>query len=322
MKVTELHKPNASDNGSSFAIPLVDITESEYQSPLVILMFGDPGAGKSRFIATAPDPIGLIPLDRKSRPTVLPHAQALGKRVIAPEIDLVKPARAALATTMLDQCVMPTDAKFKGMKGDEAEKAAEREMQKLSAAIRLDGPTPECCMRCYYRWFSNRTKSIAFRMADDPKIKTIAIDTFGQFTDDILFALYGKNEKIAPLDRKSFNREMTDFLNQIAHKHLILTHYSAEIWNDETKKPTGRFKPQSSWKKIGHFGNVVAEMRRVETKKMVEGQKVTVCSYELGINDCQSNPTLIGLTLLMNDDITFANLAQCVYPDAPPEQWE
>ena len=267
MKTTDLHKPQLQSNAQSnardvdYSVPLIEVSENSYQEPLAAMVYGDPGGGKSRFIATSPDPIGVIPLERKTRQTVLHTAKELNKRVIMPEIDLIRPARAALTSVMPEACVVAP----KGLKPEDGEKYVEREMQKKAAAIPLDGEQPTCCTRCYYRWHVNREKSVAFRMAERTDIRTIAIDTFGQFVDDVLFANYGRNERIMPLDRKSFNREVSDFLNTISHKNLILTHHSSTIWRDN--KPTNKTKPASSFSKIGHYATVIAHLEREDTKR-------------------------------------------------------
>lgn len=295
-----------------------------YQEPLVIAMYGDRAGGKSRFIGTAPGAIGVLPMEHKSRQSILKAAQEFGKRVIMPEIDLIRSARAALVATMPHACVTAED--FHGMKLEDAVKSAERAMQEKAKQIPLDGEQPDCCQRCHYRWHVNRAKSVAFRMAERDDIRTIAIDTFGQFIDDVLFANYGRNEHIMPLDRKSFNREVADFINAIAHKNLILTHHSATVWKDN--KPTGRTKPMSSFSKIGHYVSVEIEMtrddealKRNQDPKRPEGKDIESV-YTLTVKDCQANPELVGLDLLFDEGINFQNLAALVYPDAPDGWFE
>jgi len=316
LKTTELHKPPAgaaSADPVRYAIPLVDVTEQEYQEPLAVLVYGEAGSGKSRMLATAPDPIGVVPMERKARQTVLRTASELGKRIIMPEIDLVRPARAALTAVMPDSCITPDNPKFRNYKQEDQVKAAEQEMQRRTEQIPLDGEAPGCCQRCYYRFHANRTKSILFRMADRPDIRTIAIDTFGQFVDDLLFANYGRNERIMPLDRKTFNREVCDVLNTLSHKNLVLVHQSANIWRDN--KPTNKTKPASSFAKIGHYVNVVVQLDRNDLAPMGAGR------YVLRVDDCQANAALIGMDLLYDDDISFARLATLVYPDSDESDW-
>jgi hypothetical protein len=254
-------------------------------------------------------------MERKSRQTILHTAKELGKRVIMPDIDLVRPARAFLASAMPDQCVTPENFSGGDMRLEDKKRMAENAMQAKATQIPLDGAPPACCVRCYHRWHANRTKSVAFRMADDPQIRTIGIDTFGQFIDDILFANYGRADHIRPLDRKQFNRELVDFLNQISNKNLVLTHHSAAVYKDEKK--TDRTKPMSSWSKIEHYVTVVAEMTRDEKRVYTSSGAQTEIVWTLKIADCQANAGLIGMELLTNEAVTFGNLAYFVYPEAP-----
>jgi hypothetical protein len=297
---------------SASDIQLIELTES-FQEPLAVMVYGDPGSGKSRLLGSAPDPIGLVPMERKSRQSAVKMAQEMGKRIIAPEIDLVRAARAMLTDTMPEACVSP-EKYIPKYKMEDAVKIAEGEMQKKAGAIKLDQDAPKCCQRCYYRWHANRSKHVAFRFAQDPDIRTIGIDTFGQLIDDMLFACYGRNERIMPLDRKTFNREVMEFLNVIAVKNLVLIHHTSTIWKDN--KPTNKTKPMSSFSKIGHYVNVVVKMERDEDVAEGDGR------YKLTVEDCQANASLIGYDMLTDDLITFGGLARLVYPDAPEGAWD
>lgn len=306
-----------SSKPKDYSIPIVEGT-ADYCEPLVISVYGNESGGKSRLIGTAKGKVGLIPLERKSRMSALRAAEEFGRKVKLPAIDLIRASRGALIETVPSQCITAEMVR-KGknqMTDEQAEKAAERKMEEKTSEIGLDSPMPECCQRCYYRWHAKRIKSVAYRFADDDEISTIAIDTFGQFVDDMLFACYGRNEKIMPLDRKTFNREVVDFINAINHKHLILTHHQETVWKDN--KPTTRTKPKNSFAKIGHFTNVVLRMMR---NKDATGDQPM---YELYLEDCQANPALINLRtpLLVDDMITFPNLAAMVYDDSEPEEWE
>ncbi len=307
MKTTQLsgiQKQTASD-----PIPLVEVSAngSAYQEPLIVSTFGDEGGGKSRLIGTAPGDIGVIPMEGKTRASVLKAAAEFGRKVIMPERDLIRTGNAMILAMLPAACV--TEDRFKSMRPEDAVKTAEREMEEISKEIRLDGPQPDCCARHYYRWHINRVKSVAFRMADTPSIRTIGIDTFGQWVEDCLFANYGRTDKIMPLDKKSFNQEVRDFLNAISHKNLILTHHAAQIW--EQNKPTNKYKPASSFAKIGHYTNVA--VRQSRRKVPVDGEP----TYTLSVLDCTANVGLIGTDLLYDGDITFSNLANAVFEDAP-----
>lgn len=299
-----VQKQTASD-----PIPLIEVSAngSSYQEPLIVSTFGDEGSGKSKLLGTAPGDIGVIPMETKTRGSVLKSAAEFGRKVIMPEKDLIRTGNPMILAMLPAACV--TEEKYKTMRPEDAAKAAERDMEQISKGIQLDGPQPDCCARHFYRHHINRVKSVAFRMASMDNIRTIGIDTFGQFVEDMLFANYGRTDKIMPLDKKSFNQEVRDFLNAISHKNLILTHHAAQIW--ENNKPTNKYKPASSFAKIGHYTNVA--VRQSRRKVPVEGEP----TYTLSVLDCTANVGLIGVDLLHDADITFSNLANAVFEDCP-----
>jgi hypothetical protein len=305
---------NGAGSNSDYAIPLTEVTTGMYQEPIALMIYGGPGSGKSRLAGTAPNKIGVLPMERKSRQSILRAAEEFGRKVVMPEVDLIRTSRASLVSVMPEACVSPED--FRNMRPEDAVKKAEAEMQKKAEKMPLDSETPVCCQRCYYRYFANRSKSVALRMAKMDDIQTIAIDTFGQLVDDILFANYGRNERIMPLDRKCFNREVCDFLNEISVKNLVLSHHTNTVWKDN--KPTKQTKPASSFSRIGHYATVMAKMVRDDDRSQQQidaGEPL----YKLVIEDCQANAGLIGMELLFDENITFANLGSLVYPGS---DWE
>jgi hypothetical protein len=309
MKVTTMaRKETAAD-----AVPLVEVTAEDYREPLIISTFGHSGGGKSRIIGTAPGDIGVIPMEVKSRLSILKAAAEFGRKVIMPEKELIRVGNPMLLATLPAACVSPDRWTGKGHKQEDMEKLAAREMDRISKEIGLNDQ-PECCAIHFYRGHVNRVKSVAFRMAAMNNIRTIGIDTFGQLVEDMLFANYGRTDRIMPLDRKSFNQEVRDFLNALSHKNLILTHHAAQVWSDN--KPTSKYKPASSFAKIGHYTSVAVRQERVS--KPVDGGP----AYTLSCLDCQANAGLIGVEeLLVDEDICFQNLALAVYEDSSIEDW-
>lgn len=295
-------------------VPLVEVAAGGYQEPLIVSTYGEPGVGKSRLIGTAPGNIGVIPMEHKSRQSILKAAAEFGRTVIMPERDLLRVGNPMRIALLPAACVTAETYASKNWKDEDKEKQAAREMDRISKELVMDGPEPECCAMHAYRAHINRVKSVAFRMAEDDDIRTIAIDTFGQFVEDMLFANYGRTDKIIPLEKKSFNQEVRDFLNAISHKNLILTHHSAQIWKDNKPVP-GKTKPASSFAKIGHYTSVAVHQKRSEVGE-------AEVSYTLQVLDCQANASLIGLDLLFDDGITFAALANAVYVDSPDGYWD
>jgi hypothetical protein len=121
-------------------------------------------------------------------------------------------------------------------------------------------------------------------------------------TEDICLnpdSTYDRNEHIMPLDRETFNREVSGFINAISHKNLIFTHHSPTISKDN--KPTSRTKPMSSFSKLGHYVSVEIEMTRDDddVKRNQEPRrpedKPMESVYTMTVKDCQAHPELVGL---------------------------
>ena len=291
--------------------------QMDYQEPLIVCTYGTPGSGKSRLAGTAPGDIGLIPTERKSRQTVVHTAEEFGRKVIVPDIDLIRTDNPMLISNMPQSCIVIGDAAHKGWTPG----AIQDEMQRIAHTIKLDGPRPSCCQRHSFRWHIQRVKSVAYRMAEMPNIRTIVIDTFGALVDDFSYANYGITGLIDPKEfgfapREDMNKEVREFLNNISHKNLVLTHHSSTVWKDGKPTKPEQTKPMSNFGKIGHYVSVMLEQKRDDRRELGEGRYVCM------VKDCQANARIIGLDLLFDDDISFAALAMQVYPDSDPSTWE
>lgn len=255
-------------------------TNVSAQDQLAIAVFGLAGSGKTRFCCTAPDPIGFIPLDRKTRRTVERVSRELGKTVVMPEQDFVR---------------VENPMKLAVMDVTEAKK--------------------------WYRAHVNRIKEAAFRLYDHKQIRSIVIDSASQLWEDMLFAEFGRAQRIMPRDRGAVNQEMIDLLNCLGGKHLILTHKASEIWSGsgDSARPTGKYE----WKGFPHLGyhvNVIAELVCNEHKGPADEGRFT-----LNVVMCQDNPDIQGpggKSLLQDASISFQMLALQIYPDSNLEDWE
>jgi len=278
-------------------------------APLIISLTGQPGSGKTRLGATAPGDIGLIPTHRKAYPTAASVADKFGRRVIVPKDNFARSSN-PLAAKAKAVCDAEDDAK----KSDKA------------FQVDIDQPQPKCCTKHSSRWMVDRMKRAAMQMVAMPSVKTLLIDSGTHLYEDVVFACYGRDEKIIPLDRKIANREMRDFLEALAVKNLIVTHEAQEIWEDygppidakgnRKSRPTGKFKP-SGWKHIGYFASIELEMVVDADVPAGEGR------YRLDVKKCQENAALVGRAGLLTDDaITFQNVAAAIWPDADPDVWD
>jgi hypothetical protein len=334
---------------------LIEAVVGAYQEPLIIATYGDPGSGKSRLAGTAPSIIGLVPTEHKAKQTILTTAAEFGRQVILPKIDLVRASTDAMVTAMLpSSCLNPEQDDFKGMDPKKVGPYIQELMQKISEGISITSERPTCCKRHCYRWHVNRAKYVILQMAAHPDIKSIVIDSFGTFVQDVQYANYGVSGKIDASEfgfapREDMNAELRELMNAINHKHLILTHHSNTVWLNN--KPTNKTKPLSAWSKLGHDITVMIEQtrdddailrNRVRQEEMkswllagwtikdmkaakARGEAVADCDiekvYKLSVKDCPANAGIIGMDLMVDEENTFQALAMAVYPDSQPEVW-
>lgn len=248
-------------------------------------VFGVEGTGKSRFGATAPDPIGLIPLDKKSKRTFEAISKELGKRIVAPTQPLMSDAKAR-ELSMLDEST---------------KEGADR-------------------LKAEYTKVVNSVFELGEKFAKHPDIVTIAVDTNTQFYDWIFFSYFGRKSKIKPVSRAPANQCMIDFINMLRSKNLVLIHRSKEIWKDTGLKdnegmpiqaPSGKFE-QDGFKNIGGFLTVNCEMTR-KLKVSTDGREVSDIlaeKFKLRLVTCQTDEGVLleGQELLSGEDICWDNL--------------
>lgn len=258
---------------------------------IALAIFGEQGSGKTRFACTAPAPIGFIPLERKSRRTAQKMAEELDVQILMPEQDFIRTGNPMKLAVLPVECNKKKDVDF-----------------------RKPAKEYECCSKHYYRWHVDRIKGAAFELYDHPDIHTIVIDSGTQLWEDMLFAEFGRSQRIMPRDRGSVNQEMTDLLNALSGKHLIITHHSTQIWKND--KPTDRYDAKG-FAHIGYHVNGTVEFVNDPSKgEDDEGR------FYINVPLCQANPDIQGpggKKLLMDWDISFGNLAELMYPGTEGE---
>lgn len=282
----------------SAEIKFIELTDAS-PDKLSVASMGEQGSGKTRFGATYPSPIGIIPLDRKTRYSIGKTAVEMGKKVIMPSEDLIRLSNPMELAMMKDDCG-------------------------TSKTILWKSAPPTCCSTHFYRWHVNRIKETAFKLAEmpDSKCRSIIVDSGSQLSEDILYACYGRTQKVMPRDRGMYNQEMIDFLNAISNKHVLITHKAKEVWVNEKPVP-GEFK-RKGFGEIGYHCNVEIEHYRgtkgKKLKKPADGEEIP---FYIDVRQCQANPSLVGETkLLENEQINFQTLAMLVFPDSDSEDWE
>lgn len=248
---------------------------------------GVEGVGKTRLAMTAPDPIGLLPLDKKSKRTAEAIGAELGKRIIAP----TKPF------------ITDLDAMKIAMLPEESEDSKIREANERTT-------------KQIYRDAYSKAGEAAMKLASHPDIQTIVVDTNTQLWDWIVFKNFGRKNQIAPTSRSVPNQDMIDFINALRGKHLILIHRSKEIWKntgktdkrgEPIKEPSGKFEVEG-FNKIGGFVTATIELTNKKTPTTNLDSK-----FKVKVVTCQTKPLLEGQELdeyeIKGDTITWDNLA-------------
>lgn len=169
----------------------------------------------------------------------------------------------------------------------------------------------------YYRQHLDSIKKAAFALYDHPQVETIVIDTGSQLWEDILFAEFGRSQRIMPRDRGSVNQEMIDLLNALSGKNLVITHKAGAVWRND--QPTGNDEAKG-FPHLGYHVNLLIEMGIDHKKKPVKDKDGELTGWEegrfyLNVDMCQDNPNIQGPAgdkLLVDDMINWDNLASFV----------
>lgn len=249
-------------------------------------IYGQEGSGKTRLAATAPDPIGLLALDKKSKRTFQKIAEAMGKQVVVNKEDYIT-GKDAIKLAMLDS----DDKKQR----DEIKK--------------------------FYGDLFQKVMNTGLALASHPSIETIVIDTATQLWDWIMFSHFGRRNQVESYQRGAPNQDMIDLINALKTKNLILIHRASEEWKDtgevdkEGRKkqgPSGKFKAEG-FTKMGYFATAIIEL--VNAPKAAEPDD----KFKMRIVRCQVNALLEGQNMdeysLKGEGITWDNLMTVIGSD-------
>ncbi len=244
-----------------------------------ISIYGQECSGKTRFAITAPDPIGLMAIDKKSKRTAEAIAQSLGKVVIANSKPFLSDA---IKLALID--------------GESSNGLAE--------------------IKNSYAEVLKRVFDAGMTLASHKDVQTIVVDTCSQVFDYILFSHFGRRNQIKPTSRGAVNQDMIDFVNALRSKHLILIHRSKEVWKgtgvrdkdgNEIKEPSGKFETDG-FAKIGGFVTTTLELTNVRKAGSNLDDK-----FHCKVVSCQTKPELEGVDLkdygVSGEEITWDNVA-------------
>lgn len=247
-------------------------------------VYGEEGSGKTRFAATAPDPIGLLPLDRKSKRTFDAIKKELKKYVLTPtEKEYIKP-KDAIKLSMLNS----------------------------------EDKTQLATIKETYAGLYKRVLEDAMKLADHPDIQSIVVDSNSQLWDWILFSHFGRRNQIESYQRGAPNQDLVDFINALKHKNLILIHRASEIWKDtgevdkqgrKKQAPTGKFKADGC-SKLGYL--ITCEIELISKTKATNLDD----KFKVRIRECQNNPLIEGEVMdeygLIGEELNWDNLMTAI----------
>lgn len=154
------------------------------------------------------------------------------------------------------------------------------------------------------------------------RARTTVVDTGSAAWELKRLAAFGKLTQVMPHHYVGANDEFRQMINDAydGDSNLIVLHKRKAEWKegkDGKGQKTGNYE-RSGFAEMGFLvqANLVA-YRLDPNAREFEGD----LGFRLYIRDCRQNPELAGM-VLMNDMITFQNLAMLIEPESDPAEWE
>lgn len=250
---------------------------------LVIATFGIHGAGKTRFGITAPDPIGVIPTNRKTRATAEEMQKELGKVVFMPEKDFIRHANPMELMAMEDKAAKTYYAKHV----DSVMRAAYTLAQHPDVQTIVIDDFSQLCEDVLFKHYG-RTWRIM------PRDR-------GPFNQDIIDLINAISSKHVILPHKQ----------------------SEIWTGGDEGKPTGKFKAKGFGEIGYHCSVVVEMKKNPNWSENGNHSgppwKWSMDIKDCQANPELEGPQ--GKDLLQDDMINFTQLACAIYPDADPKEF-
>jgi hypothetical protein len=193
-----------------------------YPEKLFISVFGRPGTGKTRLMATAPG-LGVVPLQRKVRPTIEQVLKELypKRKVYWPK----NPEEFYRYKNPMELALMNRDESI-----------------------------------TFYRTLVDRIKAAYWSLLDIPEVQTIGIDSGTVLYNLIVAAHYGRSSRFSA-EKTAWeppNTEMRMLLESLQTKHIIFTSEAKDAY---LKKEALGYDDVAGYKQIGYDANALVETK-------------------------------------------------------------
>ena len=171
-----------------------------------------------------------------------------------------------------------------------------------------------------YRKHIDRVKQAVFQLLERKTVTSLLIDNGSILWQDMLFAHFGRTQKIMPRDRGQPNSEMAELLGTLmaSGKHVLITLRQREVWRNDKPVP-GKY----TWEGFSGMGYAASAILQLKVDENARSGDMDA-KYSLYVRRCQDNQQLEddSTPLLTGDSITYASVLAAIYPDYEAmEEW-
>lgn len=176
----------------------------------------------------------------------------------------------------------------------------------------------------YLKIYKDSAEKPLFELIKCPDVRTIVIDTGTDFWELMRLAEFGQLNPSGDIKKAymPLNQLYRSVIYKVfeSGKNFVITHkMKQEYENKKTRdgqtwsEPTGKYM-RAGFKETGY-------LIQINLEHMYRFGKTGAVEFGIRIVDCRQNMTIAGLEL-WGDECNFPKLAEYVYPDSTPEDWE
>lgn len=290
---------------------------------LHVMSHGESATGKTRLALSMPRSVGVLPLERNSRESLidmLRYDHDPDNALLIPNINLMT---ADLPSHVLDNDEF--EAEHQRLRTEAEAKAKAGAKPAYPDKVVLRRSMEEEALRQYYIDHIDNLKSVGRAIARQPGVKSVLIDPGTLLYDAFCISVLGRRPRFGDkgTDMSPIHTDMGLFMQNFANVNVLVTHQSKAEFKGAT--PTGNFI-SDGWKRLSYMTTVDLEHVQVKddvTKQMVKlqyGRKdVKLGDYVCLIKKAHANTALTrvrdGRGVMVNWEINWAQLLLRIYPD-------